>query len=102
MATWRGIGSLVIGLTLVACGGPRSDDGPKLTLTWSASAQSDEYVVERAEAGSFREIARVPASRTQYVDRAVQLGTEYCYQVRARNHHGVSPPSPSHCGTPRP
>jgi hypothetical protein len=87
---------------MAGCGGLPPDPDPRLTLTWGAAAGAEEYVIERAEAGTFREVARVPASRTEYVDRAVKRGVEYCYQVRARNGQGVSPPAPPQCGTPKP
>jgi hypothetical protein len=93
---------LLLAMTLAGCGRPLPDTGPKLTLTWGAATGAEEYVIERAEAGTFREVASVPASRTEYVDRAVKRGAEYCYQVRARNRQGVSPPNPSQCGTPNP
>src|SRR5215831_2797416 len=84
------LGGLVIALAVVACGLPSFDTGPKLTLAWKASAGAEEYVVERAESGIFRKIAHVPATRTEYVDRTVRPGVEYCYQVRARNRAGLS------------
>lgn len=95
-------GSLLIGLALVGCGGLPPAGGPKMTLTWAAATGAEEYVIERAEAGTFQEIARLPATRTEYVDRTVRTGVQYCYQVRARNRQGVSPPSPQQCGTPKP
>jgi hypothetical protein len=98
----RVIGSLVLAMTLVGCVTPQSETGPKLTLTWQATSGAEEYVIERAKAGAFQEIARVPGTRTEYVDRTVQAGVEYCYQVRARNRHGMSPPTAQQCGTPKP
>ena len=98
----RAVASVIAGLMLGGCGGGAHDGGPKLTLRWPASAGAEEYVIERAEDGSFREIASVPASKTEYVDRTVRTGVSYCYQVRARNRQGVSSPSPQQCGTPKP
>ena len=83
----RVTGSLLLGLLAVGCGGPARDGGPKLTLTWHAAPGAEEYVIERAEAGAFRELARVPAPRTE---------------VRASSRQGVSPPTPRQCGTPKP
>ena len=94
--------SLLLALLLIGCGGPARDVGPTLTLTWQGAPGAEEYVIERDEAGIFRELARVPASRTEYVDRAVQRGVEYCYHVRARNRAGLSSASPRQCGTPKP
>jgi hypothetical protein len=99
----RVIGSLVLAMALVGCGArPQSETGPKLTLSWPAAPGAEEYVIERVQTGVFREIARVPATRTEYVDRTVQAGVEYCYQVRARNRYGISPPTAQRCGTPKP
>lgn len=98
----RVTGRVLLGLLLVGCGGPARDGGPKLTLTWHAAPGAEEYVIERAEAGAFRELARVPAPRTEYIDRTVRAGVEYCYQIHASSRQGVSPPTPRQCGTPKP
>ena len=102
MRAFGSFGGLVITLAVVACGLPSFDTGPKLTLAWKAAAGAEEYVIERAEAGTYRELARVPATRTEYVDRTVRPGVEYCYQVRARNRGGLSAPTAQQCGTPNP
>lgn len=102
MRAFGRLGSLVITLALIGCGGPARDTGPKLTLSWAPTADAEEYVIERAEAGTYRELARVPATRTEYVDRTVRPGVEYCYQVRARNRAGLSAPTAQQCGTPKP
>lgn len=94
--------TVLLALLLVGCAGVRKDGGLKLTLSWPASAGAEEYVIERAEDGDFKEIARVPASRTEYVDRTVRSGLQHCYRVRAKNRQGVSPASPPQCGTPKP
>jgi hypothetical protein len=94
---------LLLGLLLVGCRGVAPDNGPKVSLSWSVAPGAAEYVIERQDGGVFREIAWVRATRTEYVDRAVQTGVEYCYQVRVRTRQGaVSPPSPVQCGTPKP
>jgi hypothetical protein len=98
----RGRGRLLLGFLLVGCGGQFPAAGPKLTLAWLAAPGAEAYVIEREDGSVFREIARVPATRTEYVDRTVQLGVEYCYQVRSRIGERVSPPSPRQCGTPKP
>ena len=97
-----GTGAIMV-LMLWGCqGGSAPDRDPKLTLTWAPSAGAAEYVIERAEGETFKEIARVPAPQTQYVDRTVRIGVRYCYQIRAQNPQGSSAPSPRQCGTPKP
>jgi hypothetical protein len=97
------VGLVLVGLLLVGCRGVAPDTGPKLTLSWSAVPGAEEYVIERQDGGEFREIDWVRATRTEYIDRRVQPGVEYCYQVRVRTRQGaLSPPTSRECGTPRP
>jgi hypothetical protein len=89
-------------LLLVGCGATVPDRRPKLTLKWTAVTGAESYIIERAEGSTFREIGRVPAPRTEYVDQAVRAGVEYCYQVRAWNRQGASSPTTQQCGAPKP
>lgn len=68
------------------------DFGGSITLTWRASLDDGaggntvtEYVIlrRRSTAGSFAEIARVPAGTTRYEDTTVIDGVDYYYMLRA-------------------
>lgn len=62
-----------------------SDDGDaRITLTWSAVATADAYVVYRASGGSdFEAIGEVAGGTMAFVDDDVTVGTTYEYYVTA-------------------
>lgn len=97
----RLIAGSLLTVVLEGCAGVDLSRGPKLSLSWVPAAGADEYVIERGEGESFSEVARVPASRTTYVDRSVRAGILYCYRVRAKNSRGLSSPSPTQCRVPK-
>ena len=75
----------------------------ELTVTWSdASTNEDGFKLERktGTAGSYAQIATLPANTTGYVDTAVTAGTTYCYRVRAYNAAGDSAYSNEDCAAP--
>ncbi|MDI6791578.1 MAG: fibronectin type III domain-containing protein [bacterium] len=70
----------------------------RIELTWQdRSTNEDGFVIERRVDGlSYSEIATVDAGDTTYIDSVVP-GTDYCYQIRARNEYGSSEPSNEVC-----
>jgi len=71
------------------------------TLFWdypTTETRETGFVIERkaeacANPGAFAEIGRVAVNVLTYVDKAVNEGQFYCYQLRALYAGGVSDPS---------
>jgi hypothetical protein len=81
---------------------PASGVAAVLHLTWVDNATNEDgSIIERraGASGTFTELARVGPGVTLYNDAATLDGTGYCYQVRAFNAAGISPPSNPACGT---
>jgi len=69
----------------------------RLNLAWQdKSANEDSFKIERAsassaQAGTFVEIAKLPANATAFADTGLSASTPYFYRVRASNTGGQSP-----------
>lgn len=86
-------------LFFVCCG---SAHAQFITVTWDDnSTDEDVFSIERRidSIGSFAEIATVGANVESYNDTTIEIGTNYCYQIRARNTAGDSSASTPACGT---
>jgi len=57
---------------------------PHLTIRWPRAAMQTGYLLERTtdDGGSWREIARLPASWSHYVDTDIQVGQVASYRIR--------------------
>lgn len=70
--------------------------GPQVNLTWTDFSMDETgFTIERAEdnfgtPGVFGQIATVGANITTYSDTTGSSGTDYWYQVKARNTYGDS------------
>jgi len=67
------------------------DEG--ILITWEDNSDHElGYIIERTEqgVGNWREIARVPANTTSYLDRNIVPGVAYSYRVSAYNLNGIS------------
>ncbi|HTD87498.1 MAG TPA: fibronectin type III domain-containing protein, partial [Candidatus Binatia bacterium] len=74
----------------------------KVTLTWSASAGANQYVVRRSttSGGPYSNIGT--NSSTRYIDTGLNNGTTYYYVVSARGTGGDSDNSSEVAATPKP
>ena len=66
----------------------------KLNLAWQdKSANEDSFMVERklGAAGTFAQIAKLPANAVAFGDTGLSASTQYFYRVRASNTGGLSP-----------
>jgi hypothetical protein len=75
---------------------------PQLTLSWTDNSGGSAGVkVERktGTAGTYAQIAELPAGTTSLVDPAVATATTYCYRVKAFSAEGESGYTPEACGT---
>jgi hypothetical protein len=75
--------------------------GAVLHLRWTDnSVTEDGFSIERAPsmAGPFVQIGVTGPDATVYTDATVTMGKTYCYQVRAFNVTGASPPTNLACG----
>jgi hypothetical protein len=80
----------------------QTQPGPlEALLSWTpgvGGAAPTEFRVERkpvacGTSGSYTLHATVPATTTQFLDKAITIGNSYCYRVKAANAVGESPPS---------
>ena len=75
----------------------------QLTVTWTdASTNEQGFKLERktGTAGTYAQLATLPAGTTGYVDATVTAGTTYCYRARAYNAAGDSAYSNEDCAIP--
>ncbi len=65
----------------------------RLNLAWQdKSANEDSFKIERKNiAGTFVEIAKLPANATAFADTGLSASTQYFYRARASNNGGQSP-----------
>jgi hypothetical protein len=75
----------------------------QLTVTWSDSSTNEQgFKLERktGTAGTYAQLATLPAGTTGHVDTTVTAGTTYCYRARAYNTAGNSAYSNEDCAAP--
>jgi hypothetical protein len=74
----------------------------QLTLTWTDTANDfTGFKIERktGTTGTYALLTTVGPTVFSYTDTGLPVGTTYCYQVKATNAAGDSPPSNEACAT---
>jgi hypothetical protein len=71
-----------------------------LLLNWRDNSHNElGFTIERLVAGNYVQIARVGANTQSYTDSGLNVGSSYCYRVRAFNVAGESMTSNNACAT---
>ncbi|HEY7218237.1 MAG TPA: family 16 glycoside hydrolase [Candidatus Binatia bacterium] len=88
---------IVLGLTTLCAGVVES---ATLLLNWRDNSTNElGFTIERLISGNYVQIARVGANTQTYTDSGLNVGSTYCYRVRAFNVAGDSLTSNNACAT---